>query len=175
MCATWKWICAGAFLAVFTLAPILDSGAENPPDSITLDSIAKLYEGVVFDHAMHVGVADSCATCHHHGTGAPVQDENCARCHSGSEKKAIVACQECHSSQPFSAASVNLKEKDIKRYHRDKPGLKGAYHQNCLGCHEEMGGPTGCEDCHPRTDAGNAFFNAGPYAPKGGKSGAGHH
>ena len=72
--------------------------------------------------------------------------------------------------QPFSAAS--LREKDPNTYHTGKPGLKAAYHLNCLGCHEKNGGPTGCTDCHTRTVEGDKFYRAGEYAPK--KSAGGH-
>jgi hypothetical protein len=35
------------------------------------------------------------------------------------------------------------------------PGLKGAYHRQCLGCHREWSHQTSCEICHePKTDLG---------------------
>jgi hypothetical protein len=44
-----------------------------------------------------------------------------------------------------------------------------------MGCHKEMGGPVGCEDCHARTDAGDAFFHSGSYAPSSAPAdGSGH-
>jgi hypothetical protein len=39
-----------------------------------------------------------------------------------------------------------------------------------MGCHEEMDGPTGCQDCHARTEAGDEFYHADA---KGDNSG--HH
>jgi hypothetical protein len=34
-----------------------------------------------------------------------------------------------------------------------------------MGCHQEMGGPTGCEDCHERNKQGDELFSAGAVKP----------
>ncbi len=134
------------------------------PQVVTLDSLAEYFEGVTFDHAMHVEAADNCGVCHHHTTGGPAEPQ-CAGCHQVS-RSTTVACQSCHPAQPFSAAYLREREEDLRRFHVDKPGLKAAYHRNCMGCHEEVGGPTGCEGCHVRTDAGAALYRTGAYAPR---------
>jgi hypothetical protein len=77
-----------------------------------------------------------------------------------------VSCQSCHEADPFTAAQLERKADDRYQYHIDKPGLKAAYHLSCLGCHEESGGPTGCEDCHGKSAAGDAFYHSGAFAPK---------
>jgi len=174
MYTTWKKYLGGIMLVAFCLVPAAQGWTQDPPRTIELDSLSHLYEGVTFDHVLHVDLGESCAVCHHHGTGAPVQDENCARCHSNAEKAKVVTCKECHPVDPFSAEYLRERELDAKLYHRDKPGLKAAYHQNCMGCHEEMGGPTGCQDCHGRTEAGDAMFRAGAYAPQGGAAPSQH-
>lgn len=166
MYTTCKWLVGGFLAAAFFIVPITQGQAQSIPDTIQIDSLSHLYGPVNFEHAMHTEIAGSCAVCHHHGTGAPVEDPNCARCHSNSQKTQVVACRECHPVEPFSAEYLHQQELDVNRYHRDKPGLKAAYHLNCLGCHQKMDGPTGCQDCHVRTDAGDAFFHAGAYAPK---------
>lgn len=143
------------------------------PDSVVLEALAQFYEPVVFDHAAHEELAGGCAACHHHTTGEPSRDPACARCHAAGSAASSVACRDCHSAQPFSAQTLRQKEADVGRYHTDKPGLKGAYHAGCMGCHEANGGPVGCEDCHPRTDAGEALYRTGPYAPTGAPA-AGH-
>jgi hypothetical protein len=69
----------------------------------------------------------------------------CAGCHHYSplEKgKQVPACRTCHDA------------KDLNPSRR--PDLLGAYHQQCLGCHQKMGGtedkmPQTCEGCHART------------------------
>ena len=157
-------------LAAF-VAP--DCRGAGVPDVITLGSLAKLYDKVKFNHAGHIAILKDCAECHHHTTGTILEDGNCVRCHRNSNETRTVACKGCHATHPFTAQS--LSEKDLKTYHLDKPGLKGAYHQSCLGCHSRMGAPTGCQDCHARTEAGDAFFNAGAFAPKGETAGHGGH
>ena len=167
-----NWLIAGGMILALATAPA-DSRAKNMPDSIALDSLVQLYEKVNFDHAKHINDVKDCAECHHHTTGTLVEDPNCVRCHKNSGATQEVACRSCHSAQPFSAQTVRDKD-DKLAYHTDKPGLKGAYHQSCMGCHAKSGGPTGCEDCHPRNKAGDAFYNAGEFAPKTPKNGKGH-
>ncbi|MGD8353435.1 MAG: cytochrome c3 family protein [Pseudomonadota bacterium] len=135
------------------------------PDVVMLDKLVDLYSAAEFDHEYHTEITDDCTVCHHHTVGIPATDENCARCHNTEDVLEKVACIDCHSTQPFSAEYLEKKEalKDV--YHIDKPGLKAAYHLNCLTCHVEAGGPEGCEDCHERTDRGDAFYYSGRYAP----------
>ncbi len=140
--------------------------AGDGPDEVILDSLAQLYEPVVFNHAMHEEVTESrCAVCHHHTLGTPVEDKNCLRCHAESGAADEISCQGCHSSKRFEAEYLNRIDADNTLYHRDKVGLKGAYHLRCMTCHAEMGVPNGCQDCHARTDAGDKFFHASNYAP----------
>ena len=106
-----------------------------------------------------------CAECHHHTTGTLVQDANCVRCHKNSGATASRGLQ----GLPLRPAVLRrgpAGKETRHAYHMDKSGLKGAYHQNCMGCHSKMGGPTGCQDCHARKKAGDAFYNAGANAPK---------
>lgn len=136
------------------------------PDRIRIDVMQDLYGAVTFDHAAHIRTIYDCAVCHHHTTGAQVTDPNCIRCHRTSNPTKTVACRSCHRKEPFSSESMREKRENPNRYHNDTPGLMGAYHQNCLGCHRKMSGPTGCQGCHARTPKGDARFNAGLYAPR---------
>ena len=142
----------------------LSAYAMEPPDSIKIDVLSNLFQGVEFNHQMHVDLAQDCSVCHHHTTGTGTVNPDCAKCHNTMEEQATVACGDCHLADPFSAAALQEKEA-ANRYHVDVYGLKGAYHRNCMGCHEKMDGPTGCQDCHARTDAGDAFYHSGKYAP----------
>ena len=144
------------------------------PGQVRIDRLANLFDGVDFDHAAHVEIAGDCATCHHHTTGDGPGGERCGRCHAQSPKSANVACHACHETDPFTAAHLERKAGDRYQYHVDKPGLKAAYHWNCLGCHEDSGGPTGCEDCHGRNATGEAFYHSGTFAPKAASS-TSHH
>jgi len=144
------------------------------PDTVILDKLVNLYQAAEFDHEMHVEIAEDCTLCHHHSVGIPAADEKCARCHNTESVLESVACEDCHSAEPFSAQYLSEKEAEVGPYHLDKPGLKAAYHLNCLNCHVEMGGPEGCEDCHERTELGDAFYRSGSYAPKSGERGSAH-
>jgi hypothetical protein len=122
---------------------------------------------------MHVDMVEgNCARCHHHTTGLQPEYDRCLKCHKGGVEADSILCQDCHSTKRFDVDYLAAVAADHQLYHIDKPGLKGAYHQNCLGCHQEDDGPTGCQDCHARKDSGDAFFHAGNYAPADtGKSG----
>ncbi len=161
---TWLAVCLGLASAGL---------GKDMPETVKLNSLSQYYDGADFDHAMHLDVASDCAVCHHHTTGTAVQEGNCAKCHSGGEMLAKVACRDCHAREPFSADYLLAKKQDSQRYHQDQLGLKGAYHQSCLGCHQQMGGPTGCQDCHSRNQEGDALMRAGQFAPK--KSAAKKH
>jgi hypothetical protein len=168
------WLAGILVILLLAAVPGMSQGL-TVPDSVTLNSQSKLYEPFQFNHSKHIQLTKECSDCHHHTTGTLVQDANCVRCHRNSSETKVVACRGCHQADPFSAAA--MKEKDPKTYHLDKPSLKAAMHRNCIGCHEKMKGPTGCQDCHHRTKDGDAFYNSGAFAPKNkpAKSGHGEH
>lgn len=168
-------LCAACAM-ILSLAPAMKCQAMDGPESVELDALAHFYEPVSFDHTMHVEAAEeNCAACHHHTTGTPVTDENCARCHAESGATDEMACQSCHPAKRFDAEYLNKLAEDNTIYHTDKVGLKAAYHLRCMGCHEEVGGPVGCQDCHQRNEAGDKLFHSGKYAPPPGKKKAGGH
>ncbi len=100
--------------------------ASGGPDSVTIDKIKNLWEGVNFNHSSHSGYAESCKKCHHDGPPGE-----------------YLACGECHRT-------TNVIETP-----NDGTSLKAAYHRQCIGCHREMGaGPTNkCTDCHAKRAA----------------------
>jgi hypothetical protein len=96
--------------------------ADFAPESATIGGIKKLYGPVEFTHKAHVGYAGDCAACHHHSPAGEYHP--CGKCHSASEVK---------------TAQDRL------------PGLKAAYHRQCMDCHKAAGsGPMGCTDCHEK-------------------------
>ncbi|MDX1775007.1 MAG: cytochrome c3 family protein [Desulfobulbales bacterium] len=131
----------------FMLVSSTQVAAMDGPDFIELETLVNIYDSVAFDHAMHSDVA-SCATCHHHTTGLPAEDESCLRCHKESNEADVVTCAGCHPANQGRAMLVI----DAGLYHMDRTGLKRAYHLNCLGCHTEMDGPRGCDECHAKRD-----------------------
>jgi hypothetical protein len=72
---------------------------------------------------------------------------DCAVCHHHSSAvERTPPCRECHGKP---SANLSL------------PGLRGAYHRQCMNCHREMGsGPLGCEECHKKRPAGAADKDA---------------
>jgi hypothetical protein len=170
---TGKKIGLAALIAMAApLALPISAGSEV----FELSSLANLYEGVSFDHDMHIeAVSNNCAVCHHHTAGTPPDDPNCVPCHKNSPEAESAACSGCHVLEPFSSANLDAAAGNPLLHHKVKPGLKAAYHQNCLGCHMESNGPVGCQDCHPMTEKGEKFFNTGQYAPQPGAATGSHH
>lgn len=97
------------------------SPAEGP-DVRILNQIQKSEPAVRFDHKAHaemVGMGNGCGTCHHY---SPVGN--------------YPPCSECHEKKPSNPE------------HLSKPGLNGAYHRQCMGCHREWSHDTKCGICH---------------------------
>ncbi len=145
--------------------------ASDAPEVITMDSLENHYDPVEFNHLEHTEMA-ACTDCHHHTLGIPPTNESCVKCHENSPEADVLSCGDCHLTDRFGIEALATLD-DPQLYHRGTPGLKGAYHLNCVGCHQEVGGPIGCEDCHTMKDAGKKMFKAGKYAPvsKGEKGG----
>ena len=110
-------------------ASAADSGTTaEAPDVFLLDQLSEIYVPVVFPHKLHASMGEmgeGCSICHHRNPEGPIL--RCDACHGG-------------ASNP-----VNLKQ----------PGLKGAYHRQCLGCHREWTHETDCAICHAKREAGN--------------------
>ncbi|MBW2038829.1 MAG: cytochrome c3 family protein [Deltaproteobacteria bacterium] len=92
-------------------------------ETLTLDSLSKKYEPVIFSHEMHTEVAESCATCHH----TPSEE--------------TLACSDCHTTplDPENESKLGLKG----AYHRQCLGCH----------RDSESGPTGCTDCHAKRGA----------------------
>lgn len=155
-----KQILTSLMMTLAVMAAGSFSHAADMPDQVSLDSMAKLFESVDFDHAMHTELGEDCSACHHHTTGTGATDDRCIRCHADSDEVAEVGCRSCHVKDPFSAENINQESLDRYQFHIDTPGLKAAYHWSCVGCHEKMDGPTECQDCHARTAEGDDFYHA---------------
>jgi hypothetical protein len=101
--------------------------SEEVPDFLILDKLSELYVPVVFPHKLHAAMgemAEGCSICHHRNPEGP-----------------ILSCSECHGGP---SNPVNLRQ----------PGLKGAYHRQCLGCHREWTHETNCVICHAKREPG---------------------
>jgi len=148
----------------FVMAVTMAQAFEDVPDQVSIDVMTQYFDGVEFDHEMHTELGEDCSACHHHATGTGTTDDRCVRCHADSDEVAEVGCSACHAVDTFSAEHINRQAADVYQFHIDTPGLKAAYHWNCIGCHEQMDGPIGCQDCHARTPEGDAFYHADAQA-----------
>ena len=111
------------------------------PDTVFIKRLSDKYEAAVFPHKKIIEkllgyVNDNKIAKHFHGG----EDAICQGCHHHSPIGQIPPlCESCHN-RPFN-------ENDLY-----KPGLYGAYHRQCLGCHEtmEITKPSDCTGCHAK-------------------------
>lgn len=134
---------------------------EDIPATVEIDYLVELYEAVPFDHGMHTDMY-GCSSCHHHTTGDSPENDSCKKCHANSAATEDVSCSGCHLLNVAQTSSPSVKAATGNSlYHIDKPGLKGALHLQCIGCHQTESGPAGCLDCHDFTAAGRKRFAVG--------------
>ena len=136
-------IAASATTLPTTAPSVLDYNPEWGPDVVLMDQLTKiegLYEPVPFDHKGHAHMAQiqgGCTLCHHRSPEDPETRVAAAAVSGGTKDQAEAskhpACRTCH---------------DVKRTDNRVPGLKGAYHQQCLNCHREWTGDNNCVICH---------------------------
>lgn len=96
---------------------------EEGPKVIIINELEDQYVPVVFAHRLHAqmgGMREGCAECHHY---TPTGE--------------ISACKECHG-------------KGVNPQNLRQPGLRGAYHRQCMNCHREWSHDTKCSVCHAR-------------------------
>lgn len=111
---------------------------KHGPNVVILNELEDRYLPVPFDHKGHADMAEmttGCTTCHHYTA----------------EGTAHPACKSCHE--------VSSVREDMR-----KPGLKGAYHRQCMNCHREWSHETACGVCHP-PKAGRGPSNGMNKAP----------
>lgn len=114
---------------------------EKTPETVTIKILEDTYQPVEFPHgkivrALWAGMKDSRLAGYFHN-GA---EQMCRGCHHNSPvSEKPPRCGSCHG-KPFDESKPLV------------PGLMGAYHQQCMGCHQkmEMAKPsaTDCEACH---------------------------
>ncbi|MFO7652334.1 MAG: Ni/Fe-hydrogenase cytochrome b subunit [Candidatus Krumholzibacteriia bacterium] len=98
------------------------------------------YAASRFMHRAHASrLGGQCAVCHHRAPQAP-----------GDRIGRRVEAGDGFAQRPVPCASCHQQAGEPDRPLR--AGLKGAFHQRCLGCHESSGGaaPTACDACHHR-------------------------
>ncbi len=117
------------------------------------------YEAVRFMHKAHASRLDgNCSLCHHKVQRHKGDRIGEALEFSDMDERKPASCVACHQYP---------NEADAP----DRPGLKGAYHAQCIGCHEQEkseNAPTDCTGCHAKRtpDHGEFIHFAGKPDPR---------
>jgi hypothetical protein len=103
------------------------AAATAVPDFFVIGELSQIYGTVLFPHRLHAEMEEMA--------------QGCDICHHNNPEGRILACKECHGgpSNPE---------------HLGQPGLKGAYHRQCLSCHREWSHATDCAVCHKPLEGG---------------------
>ena len=112
---------------------------EDIPEKVTINRLSKQFEAVDFPHRKIVNAL----------VDAINDDKLAGYFH---DRKGTI-CQGCHHNSPVAKRPPLCGNCHAKQWDEDnpsKPGIVGAYHQQCMGCHKEMAieKPAGCTDCH---------------------------
>jgi len=100
----------------------VNHSADEASELLTIDTLMDLYEPSVFTHKLHAEMA--------------AMSGGCESCHHFNPPGKILSCVSCH--EPGIKSDIS------------KPGLKGAYHRQCLNCHREWSHTTNCIVCHEK-------------------------
>lgn len=119
-------------------APFTETLLMDMPEKLTIKTLSHQYEPVEFPHRKIVQTLLS-----------NISDNKLAEYfHSGQ----MTLCQGCHHNSPASLKPPKCESCHNKPFNdaKDVPGLLGAFHQQCMGCHQAMHitKPMGCTECH---------------------------
>jgi octaheme c-type cytochrome (tetrathionate reductase family) len=127
-------------------------------DNEVLAAATDFYEPVRFTHLAHdVATGGDCGVCHHRFSWDPEDrvGEDLGELHELFDVELGGPCAACHEMEEISIQSCSSCHWGPNE--ADDPsrlGLKGAYHRQCIGCHEEQASgvvaPTDCRSCHKR-------------------------
>ena len=111
--------------------------------------------GSCHDAGAQETVPTVCADCHPLSGETDIYDEHhlmledepgsfaCAACHQMQEGEAIpVACGDCHDPDD------TYYQEEAARIQMTFGKTDDAFHAQCIGCHQDMGGPIECGECH---------------------------
>jgi hypothetical protein len=118
---------------------------EQIPDKVEIKAMVDQYEAAIFPHRKIV-----------HALSAGIDESGMAKRFHGDM---LTLCQGCHHNAPATvtppkctACHSNTQEIATRIAGDGRPGLKGAYHGQCIGCHQKMGikepAATDCIKCH---------------------------
>jgi len=162
--------------------PLPASSHANRPESYRnlyvlnyplLNERTDFYEPVKFTHRTHdVVTQGNCGVCHHRFSfdeeDRVGMDIEAFHVENLDERIDGIACGACHDMneitiQKCSSCHLFANEDDDP----DRLGLKGAYHRQCIGCHEDQAqavfAPVDCTGCHhPLTPDHRPLVKLGP-------------
>jgi hypothetical protein len=125
-------------LRTFVKPPFTEVQLSDIPEKLILKEMSNHYQPVEFPHRKIVQSL-------FHGTA-----ENKIAGYFHSDQ--LTLCQGCHHNSPASVKPPKCMSCHNKPFNeaKDVPGLLGAYHQQCMGCHQAMHieKPMGCTECH---------------------------
>ncbi|UCG14894.1 MAG: tetrathionate reductase family octaheme c-type cytochrome [Deltaproteobacteria bacterium] len=109
-----------------SIPSIADAPKVKILNSPVINQYTDLYEPVRFMHSKHANVLKDCTLCHHRVPREPgdTYGEPVAMARLRQMKAVPTGCGLCHD-HPFNPRQLHT------------PGLKGAYHQLCMDCHQE--------------------------------------
>ena len=114
---------------------------EDIPEKVVIKNLSNQYEAVDFPHRKIVN--------------ALVGDVKDSKLASFFHTDQGTMCQGCHHNSPVSKkppACANCHAAPLDPQNPLKPGIMGAYHLQCMGCHKAMGIEklAECTDCHKK-------------------------
>jgi len=120
------------------------------PENFILNNDSKIFKPVKFNHEMHAEIMSDCKICHHNSIEG--QYPACKTCHGKpfDSKNSKILGTKVNRSGILKSGLMKFFEFD----YLERPGLKGAYHNRCMGCHKEYdSGPVGCTECHEKKES----------------------
>jgi hypothetical protein len=115
--------------------------SDDFPETVVIDVLSSTYEASTMPHLkisvrLDAGVRKSRLASVLHGD----VDTGCEGCHHhAAVGERPPRCRACHG--------------EASQAKTDRPGLKVAYHRQCIGCHQRMGiEKQGCTDCHAKKE-----------------------
>ena len=116
---------------------VLPTVSDAFPETVVIEGLVDRYEASKLPHAKIVRKLDEYVR----------QSKLAGRFHSDTE----TLCSGCHHRSPIGTRPPPCRacHAETADPTRDRPGLKVAYHRQCMGCHIAMDLPQqGCTDCH---------------------------
>jgi len=118
-------------------------GDDQIPERVKIDGMVNQFEAVDFPHRQIVRAIT-----------ARIKDNKMAAFFHGDD---VTLCAGCHHNAPATLNPTGCASCHVEAFKNvmdAPPGLKGAYHGQCIGCHQAMGieepAATDCVKCHKK-------------------------